>query len=251
VRVRIAFGAALDWNAGMSENEPEKAKKGWGCVQWSVVVVMLFMGGIVLPAYEFIAKKSNQMRAGESFRQIFHLMMTYASDHEGYFPDHDKDLSTLTANATFRSFMQEGLILDETIFGCPASRFIPDKNIGEAPNYAQALEPGENHWMMVANLSNESPGHYPMILESAADVAWPPRWLPVDGYASRKYAEWTGVLPPRGRSWADGSILVGFNDGSLQTVKLELKEGRMHLPESVLKPTGKEPLPELRILDVE
>jgi Tfp pilus assembly protein PilE len=109
--VRIAFGAALDWNAEMSENEPEKAKKGWGCVQWSVVVVMLFMGGIVLPAYEFIAKKSNQMRAGESFRQIFHLMMTYASDHEGYFPDHDKDLSTLTANAAFRSFMQEGLLL--------------------------------------------------------------------------------------------------------------------------------------------
>lgn len=235
----------------MSENEPEKPKKGWGCLQWGVVVGVCFFVGIIWPTFLAIQTRSHQVKASSNARQIIGLMMSYASDYEGHYPDHGKEPSKLTANAALRSLVQEELIHDETIFGSQESRFKPDGNLGQAPDYAQALEPGENHWMMVANQKNTSPTHYPILMENAADVSWPPKWLPPAWFLSRKYAEWTGPPPPRGRSWGNGTIIVGFNDASVQTVKLERKDGRMHLPDSVLKPAGKEPLPELKILDVE
>jgi hypothetical protein len=216
-----------------------------------VVGVLYLLVCYLSPSYHRITAKSNQMKGGSNARQIIGLMMTYASDNEGHYPDHGKDLSKLTANAALRTLVQEGLVQDESIFGCPGSRFMGDKNLGEAPDYAQALEAGENHWMMIANQSNTTPAHYPVLLENGADVSWPPRWLPETSYVARRFAEWTGEHPPRGRSWEKGTILVGFNDASIQTVKLELQDGLLALPESVLKPEGKEPLPELRILDVE
>lgn len=228
----------------MSEPEVPK-KKGWGCLQWGVVIVSLILLGLYfMPCYCCITVKANQMKAGSNARQIIGLLLTYAADNNGQYPNAIKNPIThklpQTANEAFRALVQEGLVQDETIFGCPVSRFMPDKNIGEAPAYDQALIAGENHWMMVVGMTNTSPSHYPLVMENTADATWPPRW-----FAGKS------MKPVRGRTWENDDIIVGFNDASVQTVRLEKKGDYLCLPKSVLEPEGKPPLPVMKLLEIE
>ncbi len=235
----------------MSENEPEKPKKGWGCLQWGVVVALLCLLGLYLtPRYGLITPRANQMKGASNARQILGLLLTYAVDNGGQYPDHGKDLSKLTSNVAFRSLVQEGLVQDETIFSCPGSSFRADKILGEAPDYKQALLPGENHWMLTAGLTNRSLSHSAVIMENAVQPAWPPKWSP---YSKTVVSFFSFSEPNRrpGAAWKDGKILVAFNDASVLAVSLDSKDGLLQLPDSVLKPAGKMPLPELKILDVE
>lgn len=247
----------------MRENEPEKPKRGWGWLQSSVVLVVLgLLACFVISVGCNLWVKRDQMRAADSPRHILWLLLTYASEHNGYFPDHGKDLAKFTSNEAFRSFFKEGLLgstaADETefvssemIFGCPESRFNPDQQIGMPLDYAEALTPGENHWMMSAGLNNSSPAHYPLVLENSVEASWPPHWLPSSSKLSWLVSKIRGILPPRGRSWQGDAIIIGFCDGSVRTVILEQKNNQLHLPASILKPEGKEPLPTLKILDIE
>lgn len=67
--------------ASMPANEPEKAKKGCGCLAWTVVLVVgALMASLFVPAYGLITPKANQMKASSNARQIVGLLMTYASD---------------------------------------------------------------------------------------------------------------------------------------------------------------------------
>ncbi len=247
----LAAGPAFGWNAGMSENEPEKPKKGWGCLQWGVVVALLCLLGLYLtPSYGRITPRANQMKGSNNARQITGLLLTYAAEYGGHYPDHGKDHSKLTSNEVFRLLVQDGLVQDETIFNCPGSSFRADKIIGEAPDFKQTLLPGENHWMFTAGLGNTSPAYYPVIMENAVQPAWPPKW---SSYSKTVVSFFSSSEPDRlpGAAWKDGKIIVAFNDASVLAVSLDSKDGLLQLPDSVLKPEGKTPLPELKILDVE
>lgn len=240
--------------AAMPANEPEKPKKGCGCLAWTVVLVVgALMASLFAPTYGLITPRANQMKTSSNARQIVGLLMTYASDYSGSYPDALLKGDDLTANAVFRELFKDGLVQDETVFGSPWSSFIPDKEIGSAPDFPKALEPGENHWAYVAGLSNTSQPHFPLVMESTVDGKLPPKWL----LPSSKLAWWLAKtldqpLPsrPPGRTWEDGKIIVARNDASVETVKLIEKDGFMHLPESFFKPEGKEPLPPLKLLDV-
>lgn len=157
----------------------------------------------------------------------------------------------------FRELVKDGLVQDETIFGSPWSSFIPDKEIGSAPDYPKALEPGENHWAFVGGMSNTSLPHFPLIIESTVDGKLPPKWLlPPEAEPSwfaRQFRSEKKLFPRAvpGRTWGGGTIIVARNDASVEPVKLTERDGFMHLPESFLKPEGKEPLPPLKLLDVE
>jgi hypothetical protein len=238
----------------MSLNEPEKPKKGCSCFQLGVMmgVLVLLLGVMYAGWVSIIYVKRDQMRAGSDARQLVGLLLTYAADYNGQFPDAKLNPESLTANVAFRELFKEELIRDEFIFGCPYSTFIPDKNIGTAPDYKQALEPGENHWMMVAGLTTASPPNTPLLLENSVDVSWPPRWH----LAKSAFSHWLNHTfsfspPARGRSWSDNTILVTKMNGSLETVKLVEKDGFLYLPDSILKPEGKEPLSNMKLLDVE
>lgn len=176
----------------MSENEPEKPRQGWGCLQWGVVVGAVgLLASYFIPAYGLTTQRAQQMKGGSNARQIVSLLMTYASEHNGLYPDQVKNLPRPTANAVFREaflyFAQEGLELDETMFGCPFSMVEPDGNIGSAPDYEQVLMPRENHWMFTAGLTNTSLGNYPLLMEDAVHAGLPPQWLPYSKPASRFY----------------------------------------------------------------
>lgn len=117
--------------------------------------------------------------------------------------------SLLLNGIAFRALFQEGFTNEEELFGSPTSRYNPDGNIGTAPIHEQALLPGENHWAMTAGLTNHSSSTVPLVFENPIDPVWPPRW---DASA--------GCKPVRGRSWRGAKIIVGLNDASVVTFKL-------------------------------
>lgn len=235
----------------MSENEPEKPRKKWGCLQWGVIMmVLVLLAGYFRPTYGLISAKSRQMKAVSNARQIVGLLLTYAADNEDYYPDHDREPKGLTSNVVFRELVKEGLTQDETIFGGLFSRFNPDRNVGTAPEFNQALEPGENHWMMVAGLRNDSPFNHPLILENSVEGSSPPKWLPFPSVWSRGFLKLMQEPPARGRSWEQNRIIMALNDGAVNVVPLEKKDGFLYLPK-ILKAMGSAPLPQLNLIDIE
>lgn len=238
----------------MSENAPEKLKKGCGCLQWGVsMTVLVLLAGYFMPRYGLISARAYQTQASSNARQIIGLLLTYASDYEGHYPDHGRDLTSLTSNQVFRELVKEGLTQEERIFSSPLSPFVPDNDIGMEPGFEKAASPGENHWMMVAGLGNTSPSHYPLVLENAADASWPPKWqlFPSPTWWGKITRSKKWPRKERGRSCEGDAIIIGHNDASVETVKLDPKAGFLHLRPSYLNPKDKEPLPALKILDIE
>lgn len=86
----------------MSENEPEKPRKGWGCLMWAVAgaAVVLFLP-LLIPVYGLTTVRAQQMKAGSNVRQMVGLLMTYAADNSGIYPDVLMEKEGLTANAVF------------------------------------------------------------------------------------------------------------------------------------------------------
>lgn len=235
----------------MSLNEPQRATRRVTKLEKRVtIIVLLMLAFLAFCVFTSLKLKSDQMKTGDHTRHIMGALLTYASDYNGYYPDSVKAREGLTANAAFRETFKEGLIEDESTFGGRYSRFVPDNNIGSSPDFDQALQAGENHWMMTAGHTNATSVLIPILFENAVDATWPPRWLP-PSYFAYGYSEVTSTPPPRGRCWPDGTLLVTKNDSSTASIKLVEKDGFMHLPDSLLKPEGWAPLPAMKLLDVE
>ncbi|MEN3939751.1 hypothetical protein WJU23_00535 [Prosthecobacter sp. SYSU 5D2] len=224
----------------MDEALPQKKQ---GCSKLSLTVALIVFSLLFAAAfstYRLMTYYVQEMHAAAKARHVLGLLMVYAAEHNGQYPDHDLTAARPTSNEAFRRLAQEGLVHEELPFGTARSPFIPDKNIGRDTEYAQFLEPGENHWMMTAGINAKSPPFFPLVWENAADASWPPSWLRDNQGAS-----------VRGRVWLGSRIIIGFNDASVLITKLIEKENQLHLPPSILAPKGKNPLPELKILDID
>jgi hypothetical protein len=211
------------------------------CLVGSLAILML---GLTLSATfgSPITRRMNQTKAYSNCRQIILAMRIYAADHAGMYPD--ANANAKTSNEVFRKFFKEGVLDNETIFGCPESIFVPDSNIGTAPDFTGALKAGENHWAMTAGLTDSSAGSIPLIYENPAKAEWPVKWQPASGPARSK-----------GQAWEDNSVIVGLNDGAAQAMKLLPGTGAPVAVGLELDPkTGKEVFdssqPE-KVLDVE
>lgn len=237
----LATWAVVFFNGLMSDDEREA--ETWGLLQWCAVIVVTML----LIACAFIAWKSvfvvrrEQAASLQNVRSIGGLLLTWAADNSGIFPDALDYPEGKTANRVFRRLCQDDVWLDERIFGAARSPFKPDGNTGSVPEHEQALEPHENHWMMFGEQSNVSPSNQVVLFENSADASWPPWWH-------------RGVEEPvRGRVWPGGKIAVCFTDCSVMMVTLADKGGKLMLPESVLipnpNPKFSRPLPS--ILDIE
>ncbi len=152
-----------------------------------------------------MSEKSPQIQAQNNCRQIVISLKSYAGDHEGKYPDGP------TANDALRQLIKEGLLEDERVFSAPSSPYVGDNNIGEAPTYAEALQAGENHWAITKGLKDDSNGNCPVVFENPALASWPPLWD----------SRLVGIVKP-GRIWKNERIIVGRNDGSVQTEKLAM-----------------------------
>jgi hypothetical protein len=178
--------------------------------RWSlgIVVIVILVGILIvflaIPTQDVISDKSNQMKATSNCRQIIMAMKAYAADHNGKYP------TGRTANEVFRELVRADILEDERVFGCPLSCYIPDNDVGLAPDFNKAVGPGENHWMVVDGLGDDALASMPVVFENALEATWPPVW---DG------SPYVGIRK-RGQSWERGKIVIGLNDNSVVVEKL-------------------------------
>jgi hypothetical protein len=186
--------------------------------RFNVPMLIVVVAAVILPLYglyAFLRYASERGAISKDFprcRRLVTALHVYAMDHDGKYPDAFLT-NPRSSNEVFRLLLKEGIVENELDFGALASPYVPDGNIGTAPEFAQALEAGENHWAMTAGLGASASGEIPAIYENPAVAAWPPKWN----------ARAVGKSVP-GRTWSHG-VIVGFNDTSVDVRELESSEG--------------------------
>lgn len=174
-------------------------------------LLMPIVASLVIPVFNVVSEKARIMQASSNARQIIITLKNYAGDNGGNYPDADHRNPPLTSNDAFRELFKRGLLEDERAFTAAFSPYEGDNNIGEPPDYKEALKPGENHWCMTKGLSDSSSGNAPLIFEAPSQPGvWPPVW---NADAAEK------KVP--GRAWKGGRIVIGRNDGSVAPERLE------------------------------
>ncbi|MBL9115586.1 MAG: type II secretion system protein [Verrucomicrobiaceae bacterium] len=179
-----------------------------------VITIIALIAGMALPAMNNVTQNARMTTAGNNARQIVVSLKSYAGDNQGLYPDFNRKDPPQTSNDAFRLLIRGGMVEDERIFTAPASPYVNDNDVGEAPDYQSALEPGENHWCMTKGLSDSASGNAPLVFENPVSTSWPPTWN----------CDAAGQ-PKEGRAWKGGKIVIALNDGSVSPQKLDSPKG--------------------------
>ena len=189
-------------------------REPFGCLAWAVIVgVILLLLSLLAPLTNRVSKVGEVMMSVSNCRQVIVSLKQYATLHDDAFPDTvitQNGGVCRSSNAAFRQMIKEEIVTDERIFGCPKSPFTPDNNIGTAPEFTEALKPGECHWMMTAELNDRMAGHIPFVFENTIYPDPPLRWRTDDD-----------AKLSRGRSWKGKKIIIGRLDGSAAVFDLK------------------------------
>lgn len=192
-----------------------RIKQGFTLIELLVVITIIaILASLSMAAIGKMGEKGQITKAIANCRQIIIAIRLYAADESGKYPDQDPSDPATTANVAFRNLIKAGSLEDERIFGCGASKYQPDGNIGTAPQYDEAVKAGENHWMMTGDLNDSATGGIPLIYENAVSLGTDPTWN-ADA-AGRSI---------RGRTWSGGKIIVGTNDTSVELMRCEATKG--------------------------
>lgn len=196
-----------------------RIKQGFTLIELLVVITIIaILASLSMGAIGKMQEKGQITKAINNCRQIILSIKLYASDEGGRYPDQASGAEASTSNDAFRQLFIAGATQDEKFFGCGASPFIPDGNIGTAPEYTDAVKAGENHWAMMKGLSDSSPGGIPLVFENPASSGADPSWNADLAGQSKK-----------GRTWSGGKVVVGTNDGSVEVQKCAAAAGTVTL----------------------
>ncbi|MFN0077016.1 MAG: type II secretion system protein [Prosthecobacter sp.] len=184
-----------------------------------VITIIAILASLAVPAFNLVQTQGNQMKGVNNCKQIIISLKQFSKDNNSSYPDSVANPMTggvaASSNDAFRYLIQEQIVPDEKIFGCPAGYNTIDNNsIGQAPGYGAALMPGENHWAMTAGQTDTTQGSMPIVFENPIGNGWPPQWS----------ADAAGQIKP-GRTWPSGKIIIGRNDGSVTVEALSGKKG--------------------------
>jgi hypothetical protein len=140
-------------------------------------------------------------------RVIYIRLLNYAGDHNGEFPT-----GINHSNEAYRKLFPEWLDNERSFFieGCAWHQSNGGKqphDIGEPPDYAKALERGENHWAYVSGLTQTSSASLPII---------------ADGF-TENVGTHTDNPTRKGGVWRGAKATVDFLDGSVKAEPLDPK----------------------------
>lgn len=221
-------------------HQQARPARKWGALQWAITLgVVLLWGFASVATFRSITTAGEKASAVKNLRAVGGMLHAWASENGGIFPDALHYPEGKTANRVFRQLFIDGICQDEQTFSAPRSPFKPDGKIGSKPAFEDAVGANENHWMMFDGLSNSTAANEILVFENSVNAAWPPFW--------QKDEE----EPKRGRAWQGGWVAVCQNDLSVMFVKLELRGGRLVLPNSLLISNPRHPTPPPTVLDIE
>ena len=188
-----------------------KLNKGFTLIELLVVITIIaILASLAVPVFSKIQEKANQTKGINNARQITLALKLYAADNNGVYPDGNAaDVTAAAAtvsNAVYDSLLQQGIVTSEAIFGCPNSAFNPDGDLATPLTGAM----NSVHWGMAQLASDSTNGGSAIVFES-----------PAGGGAGMGSCTWG---PPgaiiQGRSWSGPRIIIGTNDGAVQTYAL-------------------------------
>lgn len=194
-----------------------KNQRGFTLIELLVVITIIaILAGLAFPAFAKISEKGKITQAINNCKQIIISLRLYSGDNGGLYPDADKSTGAQPENANdaFRMLFVQGILETEKIFGAGASPYLPDGDIGTSPEYAQAVEAGENHWMMTKGINDSASGGIPLVFENALNTDPDPSWN----------ADAAG-RSVRGRTWSGGKVIVGMNDTSVEVQQCSSAKG--------------------------
>jgi len=147
-------------------------RRGFTLIELLVVVTIIAMlaGGAYLGFSALLPKfRSNQ--AATQAKTICGWLITWANDRGGFFPEADQ-----SSNQAFRElFKVANLGAEEKQFAISGDAYHktapkgePDGDIGIEPEFAQALEQGENAFAYVSGLSSSDDSMLPLVANGFA-----------------------------------------------------------------------------------
>ena len=146
-----------------------------------VITIIAILASLAVPAFTMVQTQGNQMKGVNNCKQVILALKQFSKDNNSQYPDSVANPLTgsmaQSANDAYRYMIQEQIVTDERIFGCPAG-YNPDNNIGQAPNYGNALMPGENHWAMTGNQTDTTVGNMPIVFENPVSISCHPFGMP-------------------------------------------------------------------------
>jgi hypothetical protein len=164
------------------------AQRGKSKIRYVLIgIVILGLVYVCVSLLEPLRKRSAWSRALGNAKQIQLALTDYAIDNDGLFP-----IAAGDSNSAYRQLFS-GQFTDEDLFYVPGSAWHsslpsgtegPDGNIGEAPDYFEALMQGENHWAYANGLNNSSNGDLPIVMDGLTKS---------DGTYSRDFTKKGGV----------------------------------------------------------
>lgn len=143
---------------------------------------------------------------------IAKALRLYAEDHDGRFP-----VGRDGATHAFRELIAGGYLTDENLFYVAGSawhdeapRKRPDNDIGTKPDFAPALERGENHWAYVSGLTADAESKLPLM---------------ADGFVEGALGQYTDDPSKKGGCWKGTKAILVFVDGSAFPWPISAKDG--------------------------
>jgi hypothetical protein len=183
-----------------------------------IVVLALLIFSVAVPHFTGASKISKFTAAAISARGIYLGLLNYAGDHNGEFPT-----AKMNSNEAYRKLIPEYIDNEKPFFftGCAwhsSNGGRQPEGIGNPPDYAHALERGENHWAYVSGLRDDSPANLPIIADGFSELI---------GVYARSSQE-------KGGFWGGIKAIVVYLDGSVKQEPLDPKT--LHVMKS--KPDG-------------
>ncbi|MEZ5301173.1 MAG: type II secretion system protein [Verrucomicrobiales bacterium] len=178
-------------------------QRGFTLIELLVVITIIaILASIAVPVYNMITERAKKTKALAHAKQIALALKNYAIDEDGVYPTSDN-----SANEAFRELFNRNFN-SETIFFVAGSAWTPqqpDNEVGDAPDYEQALEGGENHWAYVSGLVDSDKGNLPLV---------------ADGF-SNQVGQYTDGRRDQGGVWKGEDAIIIRNDGSGAQEKLD------------------------------
>ncbi len=181
-----------------------------------VITIIAILASIALPVFNGVTERANQTKDLSNAKQVGLALKLFAGDNNGNFPrnvdpDDSASAAITTANQAYRELIPNYLT-SETIFFVSGSAFTPNEpnnTIDQTPsggNYTQTLQPGENTYAYVTNLTETSNAAFPLLADGMNNTT---TWQ----YSTDKTAQ--------GGVWGGKKAIVVFCDTSGQILKLD------------------------------
>lgn len=178
-----------------------------------VITIIAILASIALPVFNGVTTRANQTKDLANAKQVALALKLFSGDNNGSFPTYQNpDAGTgaiTTSNQAFRELFPN-YITSETVFYLAGSAWTPkppDNVYDLTPTggtYTKTLQPGENNFAYVTNLTDTSNPSFPLIADGFNTVA---------KYSTDKTL--------KGGVWAGQKAVVVFVDTSGQIMKCD------------------------------